>query len=50
MLVYALTSSQSPRETLDLFVSREAAEAAPDGGVPASRRVSHPRADRTARR
>jgi hypothetical protein len=25
--VYALTSSQSPDETLDLFLSREAAEA-----------------------
>jgi hypothetical protein len=25
--VYALASSQSPRETLDLFLSREAAEA-----------------------
>jgi hypothetical protein len=25
--VYALTSSQSPRETLDLFLTREAAEA-----------------------
>jgi hypothetical protein len=27
MQVYALTSSQSPRETLDLFLTREAAEA-----------------------
>lgn len=27
MKVYALTSSQSPRETLDLFLAREAAEA-----------------------
>jgi hypothetical protein len=27
MLVYALTSSQSPRETLDLFLTQEAAEA-----------------------
>jgi hypothetical protein len=27
MKVYALTSSQSPSETLDLFLSREAAEA-----------------------
>lgn len=26
MRVYALTSSQSPRETLDVFLSREAAE------------------------
>jgi hypothetical protein len=27
MLVYALTSSQSPRETLDLLLTQEAAEA-----------------------
>ena len=27
MQVYALTSSQSPRETLDLFLTQEAAEA-----------------------
>jgi hypothetical protein len=27
MQVYAVTSSQSPNETLDLFVTREAAEA-----------------------
>jgi hypothetical protein len=27
MQAYALTSTQSPRETLDLFLSREAAEA-----------------------